>query len=490
MAVHPVSPLIGFGSKDSHLLHHISHPVVRGMWILLILMILVPGCEPPPTRPAAKPESKIHILVTELIKPQMAAINAAPGDAELHGTLGLMYEANEIWEPAIRSFQNACDIEPGNSLWQVHLHRSRLAHGSSTGERERLETLLPRFPGDAAFNYALGSLRLEDGDLSGAGELLNRSLQLQPGEPATHLALSRLELLNANAEQALFHAEQAMIKAPGQPAVHQARGLALQALGRSEQALPDLEKGQGAFPLQFPDAGMRRLSGYFATPQKQINLASDLIQVGQYPRAIQLMLRVLSLESTNKDALNTIAIALQKMKRYEEALEKLLLARKSDPDYFPTYINLAVLYLEMNRPQQAIDPARKAVRIAPENSVSHRLLGMGLVRTQKYSEALTSFEESLRLQPGNFECHAAASEAAMSLRLNERAKGHLDQAIALRPEYLPTQVNMAYLLMRMNRPDESEALIKRLLKDSKEHPRVVDAYQKLRKNFKSGSRQP
>ena len=120
----------------------------------------------------------------------------------------------------------------------------------------------------------------------------------------------------------------------------------------------------------------------------------------------------------------------------------------------------------MNRPERSIEPARKAVKIAPENSVSHRLLGMGLVRTGNYVEALTSFEESLRLQPDNFECHAAASEAAMALRQNERAEGHLNKAVALRPEYLPTQVNKAFLLMRMNRPEESEALIKKLLKDS------------------------
>lgn len=480
-------------SPEVQLYQSKAHCLIQSKWSLTILVfftLLLSGCEPPQTRPPAKPVSKIHILVSELIKPQIQAIESSPGDAELHGTLGLMYEANEIWEPAIRSFQNACDIDPGNSLWQVHLHRCRLAHGSSSGERDRLEVLLPRFPADAPFNYALGSLRLEDGDFSGARELLDRSLQLQTGEPATHLALSRLELLQGNAERALFHAEQAMIKAPGQPAVRQAKGLALQALGKRDQAALELEMGKGARPLQFPDEGMRKLSGYFATPQKQINLSSDLIQVGQHQRAVQLMLRVLSLEPGNRDALNTLAIALQKLKRYEEALEKLQLARKSDPDYFPTYINLAVLHLEMNRPERSIEPARKAVKIAPENSVSHRLLGMGLVRTGSYAEALTSFEESLRLQPDNFECHAAASEAAMALRQNERAEGHLNKAVELRPEYLPTQVNKAFLLMRMNRPEESEALIKKLLKDSNEHPRVVDAYQKLRKNFKSRSQQP
>ena len=457
---------------------------------LLTALIFVSACERQLTRMPARPDSKIHILVKELIKPQIKAIESAPSDAELHGTLGLMYEANEIWEPAIRSFQNACDIDPGNSLWHIHLNRSRLAYGSSSAERSRLESALPRFPGDPGFNYALGSLRLEDGDFQGARELLERSLQLQPGEAATHLALSRLELLTSRKEQALFHAEEAMKKAPGQPAVFQARGLALQALGKSDLALEDLRKGQGARPLMFPDEGMRRLAGYYATPQKQINLASDLIQVGQNPRAEQLMYRVLSLEPGNRDALNTLAIALQKMQRFDEALERLQLAQKSDPNYFPTYINLAVLHLEMNRPELANRPARKAVEIAPENAISHRLLGMSLIRTRNYTEALASFENSLRLQPDSFECHAAASEASMSLKQNERAAFHLDKAIALRPDYLPTKVNKAYLLMRMNKPAESEALIKKLLIDSNEHPKVVEAYQKLRKNFGAGSRQP
>lgn len=438
----------------------------------------------------ARPDSKIHILVTELIKPQIKAIESSPSDAELHGTLGLMYEANEIWGPAVRSFQNACDLDPGNSLWHIHLNRSRLALGKSSAERTRLEAVLHRFPGDPGFNYTLGSLRLEDGDFQGARELLERSLQLQPGEAATHLALSRLELLTSRNEQSLFHAEEAMKKAPGQAAVFQARGLALQSLGKSDLAFEDLRKGQGARPLMFPDKGMSRLAGYFATPQKQINLASDLIQVGQNPRAEQLMYRVLSLEPGNKDALNTLAIALQKMSRFDEALERLQMAQKSDPNYFPTYINLAVLYLDMNRPELAIRPARKAVEIAPENAASHRLLGMGLIRTQNYPAALTSFENSLRLQPDNFECHAAASEAAMSIKQSDRATYHLDMAISLRPEYLPTQVNKAYLLMRLNKPAEAEALIKKLLKDSNEHPKVVEAYQRLRKNFEPRSRQP
>ncbi|OUU23851.1 MAG: hypothetical protein CBC13_04515 [Planctomycetia bacterium TMED53] len=470
-------------STPQRLPHLLPHPV--GVLIILCTLVVTVGCEPAQTRPAAIPNGEVHLLVSELIKPQIAAIEKQPGDAELHGTLGLMYEANEIWEPAIRSFQNALDLAPDNSLWQIHLHRCKLGNGTSSGERARLEAELGRFPNDAGFLYMLGALRLEDGELPEARELLEKSLQLQPNIPATHLSLSQLELIEGNPEQSLFHAEQAMKNAPGQAAVFQAKGLALQALGRSNEANENLKKGQGASILKFPDEGLLKLSRYFATPQKQINLASDLIMVGQLGRAEQLMIRVLSLEPNNKDALNTMAIAVQRQQRYEEALDKLLKAQNADPNYFPTYINLAVLQLDRNRPELGLLPSQRAVEIAPENSTSHRLLGMCRIRTRDFAGALSAFEESLRLEPDNFECHAAASEAAMSLDQNDRARFHIDKAIALRPEYLPTQVNKAYLLMRMNKPAESEALIKKLLRDTNEHPKVVEAYQKLRNGFRS-----
>ncbi len=467
-------------------------PIGPKLLVTAMALIMVIGCEPPKTRQPARAKGDVHILVSELIKPQIKAIEDDPGNAELHGTLGLMYEANEIWEPAVRSFQNACDISPEISLWHIHLHRAHLNNGTSSGELNRLEAELHRFPMDAGFNYMLGTLRLEEGDFPGARELLEKSLQLNPNVAATHLSLSRLELLTSNADQSLHHAEQAMSKAPGQPAAFQARGLALQALGKTDEAIEDLKKGQGADAIPFPDSGMSRLPSYYATPQKQINMASDLITLGQFKRAEHVMLRVLSLEPENKDALNTIAITLQRQQRHEEALSKLLLAQKSDPNYFPTYINLAVLHLERNRPEEGIGtpnqpgPAVRAVEIAPENAISHRLLGMCMIRTGNFEGALAAFEKSLSLEPGNSECHSAASEAAMSLNENERAEYHLDQAIALRPEYLPPQVNKAYLLMRLGRPGESEALIKKLLRDTNEHPKVVEAYQKLRKGFESG----
>ncbi len=461
--------------------------------LCVISLCVISGCTPQNTvksRPPAVPKDSIHILVEKLIKPQIRLIEKTPSDPDLHGTLGLMYEANDVWGPAVEAFDNACALDPNNATWQIHLNRCKTSFGDSTNERARLEAIAGRYPGHAGFNFMLGTLRLEDGDLPSAESMLLRSLQLQPDEPSTLLALSRLCLMKGQSDQSLSYADQAKRKAAGQPAVYQARGLALQALKRFEEAQPDLERGQGAPQLSFPDPGMSRLAAYYATPQKMINLGSDLLQVGQHNRAEQLMNKVLSFDENNKDALNTLAIALQRQNRGLEGLDKLIKASQADPNYFPTQINLAVAYLDLNKPAEGIRPARKAVQIAPENATAHRLLGMCFIKTRDFNGALRSFEQSLKLRPDDFECHAPASEAALFLNNNERALYHLEKASALRPNYLPTQVNTAHLYIKLRKFKEAEVLVKDLLARSGEHPKVIALYQSLQNSMKTEGKSP
>ena len=83
-------------SPEVQLYHSKAHCSCQAKWsiaILVVITLLLSGCEPPQTRPPAKPVSKIHILVSESIKPQIQAIDLR---RKAVGTLGLMYEANEI----------------------------------------------------------------------------------------------------------------------------------------------------------------------------------------------------------------------------------------------------------------------------------------------------------------------------------------------------------------------------------------------------------
>jgi len=120
-------------------------------------------------------------------------------------------------------------------------------------------------------------------------------------------------------------------------------------------------------------------ASYFAAPQMIINHSADLIEAGYPQRAEQLLHKVLLSRPGDRDALNNLALALRAMGRNEEAETRLLEALKSDPNYFPTLINLSDICLNLKRPAAAQHHATKAIQIDAENPIAHKLLGMSLI---------------------------------------------------------------------------------------------------------------
>ncbi|MGE4620106.1 MAG: tetratricopeptide repeat protein, partial [Planctomycetota bacterium] len=194
-----------------------------------------------------------------------------------------------------------------------------------------------------------------------------------------------------------------------------------------------------------------------------------------------LLHKVLLAQPGNKDALNNLALALKSLSRSEEARARLQEALLTDPDYFPTLINITDICLALNQPQDGTPYAQQAVKIDGENAIAHQLLGMCLLRTRNFPAALISLENSLRLKPDNFDCHAAASEAALASGNLKSATLHLSQASKLRPSFLPAQVNLVHLLIRQNQLEEADRQLKDLFVRMGEHPQLVKAYDALQR---------
>jgi superkiller protein 3 len=470
-------------------MRHILGKTLTGTWlpgVLLLVLLWLCGCGPSLTFPAALPTGDVDVLVEELITPQIQLIESDPGNAEHHGSLGLMYEANQMWEPAARAFEAAVALDPASALWTLHLYRARNSVGNSAGELARLESLASRFSDEPSFLHILGLARFDAGDLDGARSAFAESLVLAPAVPATLIALSELELISGHPQKALDLASKALQQAPGHPAVFNARGQAYRALGQDERAARDLKAGLNASRLSYPDEGRRRFSGYYAAPQMLINHAADLIEAGFAPQAEITLHKVLTVSPDDKDALNNLALALRTMNRIQEARTRLDAALKIDSDYFPTRINLSELHLALEEPIIAELHATRAVEIDSENPIAYKLLGLSLIRQRKFPQAIVAFEKSLSFQPDDFQCHAAAGEAALASRVLDTASKHLRAAELLNPNHLPVQVNLIFTLIRSNQFDEADQRLKKLFKQVGQHPQLIKAHDALRKARRSG----
>jgi predicted CXXCH cytochrome family protein len=74
-------------------------------------------------------------------------------------------------------------------------------------------------------------------------------------------------------------------------------------------------------------------------------------------------------------------------------------AIRLQPAFIPAYINLADLYRQYNREDQAAQTLRTALDIAPRNGDAYHALGLSLVRQQRLRDALPALAQAAQLRP-------------------------------------------------------------------------------------------
>ena len=84
-------------------------------------------------------------------------------------------------------------------------------------------------------------------------------------------------------------------------------------------------------------------------------------------------------------------------KQYDKAVEAYKLAINLNPNLPAAYYGLGVAYVNMGRMPDALEPMRTAVRLAPTNANSHRVLGQILGHLQHFDDGLAEMYEARRL---------------------------------------------------------------------------------------------
>ncbi|RMH21726.1 MAG: hypothetical protein D6696_05140, partial [Acidobacteria bacterium] len=77
------------------------------------------ACSAPPPGPVLPADAaSLDPEVAALVERQAAAVREEPASAAGHGTLGLIYEANDLWQLARESYARALALDPGDRRWR------------------------------------------------------------------------------------------------------------------------------------------------------------------------------------------------------------------------------------------------------------------------------------------------------------------------------------------------------------------------------------
>ena len=124
--------------------------------------------------------------------------------------------------------------------------------------------------------------------------------------------------------------------------------------------------------------------------------------------AKQAFVTCLRLQPTNIKARYNLGLAEERLRHPEEALAayrqaialeaQLPAAQLPHRDSQP-YLDLGILLLQQEKPQEALDPLKTAVQLAPANPLAHQQLALALEKLGRYKEAATEMTVCARLAP-------------------------------------------------------------------------------------------
>ena len=184
--------------------------------------------------------------VVSLVREHVARARQEPGDAERHATLAMVYEANELWDEARRSWDNALAQNPDRPLWRYHASICTRQAGDSEGALGSCGRSSRRTPPSPPRATAWGTCCSRPARPTAAGEQFQAAIDLAPQQPNAYVGLAEVLLREERYDEARELSERAIAMAPDYRRAHYNLGLAYRGLGRKAEAQDELNKGLNA----------------------------------------------------------------------------------------------------------------------------------------------------------------------------------------------------------------------------------------------------
>jgi tetratricopeptide (TPR) repeat protein len=164
-------------------------------------------------------------------------------------------------------------------------------------------------------------------------------------------------------------------------------------------------------------------------------------------------------------------------REYNEALKKLGEVIDEDPGIMEARQVRGNIYMELDRPEEAVEECRAALEIDPEYGAAIFTMAQAYRKLKKPEEAAAGFRRLIQLDPKDPKPYVNLGEISLDVRDFDAAISHLEKAIAADREHSAVAHNLlgsAYLEKKMLEPAERE--IRRSLEM---RPQIPDAHYNL-----------
>jgi tetratricopeptide (TPR) repeat protein len=146
------------------------------------------------------------------------------------------------------------------------------------------------------------------------------------------------------------------------------------------------------------------------------------------------------------DLHDDVALLYLELGRTDDAVAHFEASVRLNPRSASAHFNLGTALTVAGRVETAIAAFQRALQIRPNFSTAHNNLGNALAVQGSTSEALHHFREAVRLDPDNAEAHFSIARAHVQRGDAVRAVQELREVVRIRPDSVPALTGLAWLL--------------------------------------------
>ena len=181
-------------------------------------------------------------------------------------------------------------------------------------------------------------------------------------------------------------------------------------------------------------------------------------------------------DPTDTRAYGELAALYSQEGRLQDALKCLETAFEKAPPMAEVHGLMAQCLAEVGRHDEALAHLKKAEVLAPKNTMVQTSLGVCLQELGKYEEALTHFQAAARIEPSKASCQFNLSMAFAAVERYSEALAPAQRAVVLAPDDHRAEMHLGVLLTM---EDQTTEAIHHFEKATRLSPKSGDAYELL-----------
>lgn len=125
---------------------------------------------------------------------------------------------------------------------------------------------------------------------------------------------------------------------------------------------------------------------------------------------------------------------------YQAAEQELSALIEKDAEAIEALWHRALVRVRLGRKEEALDDARKASELRPENAIGFMILGEVFLSLSAHQEAYESFQKACAIEKDNGRAFFGWAKACVALGRKEEAGDHMEVALQFERDFVNAQV--------------------------------------------------